>query len=35
MIVLARDDAVTVAVFTFLTLKRLTPVKEESDIEPD
>jgi hypothetical protein len=35
MIVLARDVAVTVAVFTFLTLTLLTLVKEESDIKPD
>jgi hypothetical protein len=27
--------AVTVAVFTFLTLKRLTLLKAESDIKPD
>jgi hypothetical protein len=35
MIVLARDVAVTVAVFTFLKLKRLTLLKAESDIKPD
>lgn len=33
---LGNDDvAVTVAAFTFLTLKLLTPVREEGDLKPD